>query len=180
MTTPWNITREWEGKTVAVFGSGPSLTQAVVERLESEVDHAIVVNYAYRMVPLADMLVAIDSLHKEFWEEVKDVPMRKVTALICDVDALYCGHRWEEVQLAPGHRIHVLNSGLLAFRLAYVMGAAKIVLVGFSPDKFEHFAGHPPVEYHEESITEPYPGVKAALESMIAEMRGKGIEIERI
>ena len=54
----WTVPRMWEGQTVAVLASGPSLTPALAQRLR--VHRTIAVNHAHRLAPWADMLLALD------------------------------------------------------------------------------------------------------------------------
>lgn len=174
MTTPWKITPDWAGQTVAVLASGPSLTPEVVRALAKH--RCIAVNYSFVAAPDADMLVALD-LNMQFWTAAADFAGLRVCGVASDdVDALYAGPRYERIEMTPGHIIEARNSGLAAIRIAAEMGAARIILAGFDPETAAHFEGRPNVEA--EPVAGRYPGLVEGLAGMVAELRAKGIAVE--
>jgi len=54
------VRKLWPDAVVAIFGAGPSLTQAQVEQTRGACQ-TIAVNLAYRLAPWADLLYACDS-----------------------------------------------------------------------------------------------------------------------
>lgn len=174
MTTPWNIERQWDGKTVAVLASGPSMTAAVVEALA--VHKCIAVNYTANLAPAVDMLVALDA-DPVFWGAVGDFAGMRVCGVDIDtIDALYAGPLYERFAIAPGHEIEIRNSGLAAIRIAARMGAARVILAGFDPETPTHFEGRPNADLEEAPAV--YSHLAAALASIVAELRAAGVEVE--
>jgi hypothetical protein len=134
------ITRKFEGRTVFVAATGPSLTHDVAANLRG---HSVVaVSDAYLLLPFADMLYACDSA----WWIARDGALG------------FEGERWSthekgssndkqhlpatfNVRLAPGKAgdrfrtdgviAYGGNSGFQAANLAILAGAARLVLVGF-------------------------------------------------
>jgi len=168
MTTPWVITREWEGQTVCVIGAGPGLSRELVESVKQY--KRIACNRAIAFAPDADAFVALDP-HHPFWEAAKDFAGLKIIGVPdSDIEgALYAGMWYETVQIAPGHTIQIRNNALAGIRIAERMGAAKILLLGFDPEAYE--------AVHKET---GFYGLVQGLEQIIAELRGKGIEVERV
>lgn len=174
MTTPWKITPDWAGQTVAVLASGPSLTPEVVAALARH--RCIAVNYSFLMAPDADMLVALD-LNMQFWTAAADFAGLRVCGVASDeVDALYAGPRYERIHIGPGNTIETRNSGLAAIRIAAEMGATRIILAGFDPEIQAHFEGRPNVEA--EPAPGRYPCLVEGLAAMTAELRATGIVVE--
>lgn len=177
MTTPWKVPM-WQGQTVAVLASGPSMTQ----ELADSVKHLprIAVRRAVRLAPDADMVLALDGPPNEgFWPELEASGFAgiRVCGVECDLDAMYLNIPHERITLGPGHVIESRNNGLAAIRVAAMAGAAKILLLGFDPERNGHFY---------DDLTDPgyagewYPGLTAGLAALIMELRGKGIEVERV
>ena len=90
MTTPWTITPEWAGETVAILGAGPDMTAELAETARGY--KTIAVNRAVKFAPWADMFVALDP-HHPFWEEAENVGFKgiRVCGIECDIDARYPG-----------------------------------------------------------------------------------------
>jgi hypothetical protein len=61
MATPWQVPAMWEGRTVAVLASGPSMSAATADAVRAARLPAVAVNDTYRLAPWADMLYAADS-----------------------------------------------------------------------------------------------------------------------
>ena len=167
MTTPWQVPPElWKGETVAVLGAGPDMTRELAERARG--CKCIAVNRAVQFAPWADMFVALDP-HHPFWEEAADFKGLRVCGVECDTDALYPGMLYETVQVGPGHTIEIRNNALAAIRIAERAGAARILLLGFDPERYEEVHAHT-----------GFFGLVQGLEQIVAELRAKGIEVERI
>lgn len=172
MTTAWTIPNDmWAGETVAVLAPGPGLTEDLAERFRRV--KTIAVRRAFEVAPWADMLVSLDgpsgSLDDEFWDDAADFAGMKVCGLECDVDALYPGMMYETVSMGPGYALEVRNNGLAAIRLAANLGAAKILLVNFDPDRYER--------QHEGT---GFSGLTEGFAGLIAQLRAQGIEVERV
>lgn len=168
MTTPWQITPDWQGETVAVLASGPNMSAEVAEALRPY--RTIAVNFAHRVAPWADMLVALDGT----WpQELHDFAGLRVTGIEdADTDALYAGQWWQTVSLAPGHTVEIRNSGLAAIRIAAALGASRIILSGFDPEQPRHF-------YDDEVDTGEYVGLETGIAALTGELAARGIVVER-
>jgi len=169
MTTIWQPSGEWAGETVAVLASGPSLTPEVAHALREH--RRIVVNQACRLAPDADMLVANDA---NWPQNQRDFAGIKVTAVEDEtLDGFYIGPQWVTVELAPGHLVHVNNSGATAVQIARRLGAARIILAGFDyPETARHF-------YDDEVDDGQYAGLQQAMAAVIAEAEAAGVKVER-
>lgn len=167
MTTPWKPSREWDGQTVAVLAAGPNMSQELAEALREH--RTIAVNYAIRLAPWADMLMALDGCWPQEFREFSG--LRVTGTADSDLDALYIGHRSESVTLRPGHVVTIRNSGLMAIRIAAEMGAARILLAGFAPEQPTHFDGTP---------TGGYIWLAEGLAQIVAELQANGIAVEYV
>lgn len=173
MTTPLKISPIWQGQTVAVLASGKTLTQALAD----SVAHLprIAVRRAFRMAPDADFVLSLDGPPNfGFWDESAACTGTRVCGVECDLDAAYLNIAHEPVTLGPGHVIEIRNNGIAAIRLAAMLGAAKILLLGFAPEPFEHFYSDVDADW------DKYPGLSIALPALVAELRASGIEVEHV
>jgi hypothetical protein len=127
------------GETIVIIASGPSLKPAEVARVKTARDagqcRVCVINTTYQRAPWADFLYACDD---NWWTDNKPT---------------FAGERWTQSPQAaqygarrcPGKAGYIIstnpefiyfggNSGFQAINLAFLMGAARIVLVGFDMD----------------------------------------------
>lgn len=110
MTTQWKIKPEWHGQTVAVLGSAETMTVAIAEQLRQH--RTIAVNHTVKLAPWADMLVALDHPWPQAFQDFEQL---RVCGCPDDkLDALYPGWLEETVELGPGTRVQIRNSGLAA------------------------------------------------------------------
>lgn len=171
MSLPWQSARIWEGDTVAVCGCGPGLDP---ERAYGcGADHIVAVNQAVRALPDAEMLVALDAPWRTEYHDFAGI---KVCGLPDpEVDGFHLGHAPEIVTLPGGGRCQLRNSGITALRLAIECGAARLVLVGFSPERAgEHFPGY---EAGRASAKAHWHLIEFALAGRIFAARQAGIEV---
>lgn len=169
MTTKWSIPSDmWAGKTVAVLGAGPDMTEELALTAKDHV--TIAVNRAVRYAPWADMFVALDP-HHPFWEEADALGFKgmRVCGVECDIDALYAGMFYEKVWMRDGKMLEVRNNALAAVRIASLAGAAKILLIGFDTKRYE-----------ETHANTGFSGLTEGLAQISDELRAKGIEVEQI
>lgn len=173
MTTPWIIPPMWAGKTVAVLASGASLTQEAADSIKHL--PRIAVRRAVRLAPDADMVLALDGPPNHgFWSEVQTFSGIRICGVECDdLDAKYVHIPHEVVALSAANVVHVRNNGLAAIRVAAMAGAAKILLLGFDPEPFNHFYDGV------DSDWDQYPGLAAGLSMLTAELQARGIVVER-
>lgn len=167
MTKRVDITGIWAGETVAILGAGPDMTIELAQRARQY--KTIAVNRAIQFAPDADMFVALDPLHP-FWEAAENFSGIKICGVECDYDAYYLGMFYETVRISATETLQIRNNALAAIRVAVMAGATKLLLLGFDPERYE--------EIHFKKCG--FYGFKQGLEQVIAELTGKGIEIERI
>jgi len=133
----WTIPRHWEGLTVAVLASGPSMSQTVADKVRHL--PRIAVNDTYRLAPDADAIYAGDA---SWWRR--------------NPEALQCQGRKLTIEPLPGVRpdvpfeVQILqntgregfdsspsclrthnNGGMQAVQVAIHAGAMRILLLGF-------------------------------------------------
>jgi hypothetical protein len=169
MTTPFKITRFWDGETVAILGAGPDMTAELAQTAKGY--KSIAVNRAVKFAPWADMFVALDP-HHPFWEEADKLGFKGMRILGVehpDYDALYPGLMYERVKMPDGASIEIRNNALAALRVAFLSGAKKIILLGFDTDRYEEIHAHT-----------GFRGLTQGLEQMTAEIRAEGVEVERV
>ncbi len=159
MTTPYSIPRMWDGETIAILGNGPTLQAELAAGARP--GRAIAANRAVAHAPWADMLVSIDG---NWPAEAEHFEGMRVVGIESDLDALYVHLPHEVVTLGPGHVIHMRNNLLSAMRMAAAAGAAKIVLYGVDPERYE--------DIHS------FPGVAIGLAALTAELQAAGVQVE--
>lgn len=176
MTIHDTLAKLWDGQTVAVLASGPSLTKSLADSVRQY--PRIAARRAVRLAPDADMLIALDAYPNEgFWDECRDFAGLKICG--CDDDrtgASYLNLPHERIRLGESHVVETRNNGLAAIRVAEITGAARILLLGFDPERHGSFYDDLP----QTDESELYPGLTAGLEQIITELRAKGIAVERI
>lgn len=146
------IPRCFKGETVVVVASGPSLSSADVEHCRGKARVAVI-NDNYKIAPWADLLYAAD---KPWWDfHQPEFAGQKWTQ--DEAAAALYGLKWVNGQWAPGishsqNFIHYgYNSGFQCVNLVYLMGAKRILLLGFDMQrtaKKTHWFGDHPQELH--------------------------------
>jgi hypothetical protein len=139
------IPRVWDGQTVVVAGSGPSLTKGDLDFVRGRVP-VVVVSRTYQLAPWADLLFSMESI---WWEAYKpEFPGAKFSPSVIPpwiyrgVTSIY-SKEGAGFSLDPGY-IHEGCSGFGAINLALLMGARRIILLGFdckSSGGKRHFFG---------------------------------------
>jgi hypothetical protein len=131
----WSVPRCFDGGTVAVLASGPSMSQAVADTVRAAGVPAIVVNATFRLAPWAWLLYGADH---HWWTHEANRDALQFKGLKASVDD----------EVAPGvHRLRNSgvhgydadpsrlrtgnNSGYQAVHIAAHTGAARILLCGF-------------------------------------------------
>lgn len=160
----WPIPRLWEGETVAVLASGPSMSPTVAAAVQGRCRVVAVNNQGIATVdakgrsqpaiaPWADVLYAADRL---WWQN-----NREAAAKFAGVKVTILPNGWHDLELhVPG--VHVVgnggcqgyddrpdyirsgwNSGYQAVQVAAKFGAARILLLGFDmhAHRGEHWHG---------------------------------------
>ena len=172
MTTPWIVPRMWEGETVAVLASGPSMDQALADSVKQH--RRICARRSFRFAPDADMLISLDGpADAEFWRESRDFGGLRIVGFDYDAepDVMVLNLPHERITLGEGHVVEIRNNGLAAIRVAAMTGAASILLLGFDRGLYEK---------RENNVAIGLIGLEEGLDALIAELRARGIEIERV
>lgn len=175
--------------TVFCLATGPSLTQADVDRVRPH-GTVIAVNDAWRLAPWADVLYSSDRYWYKHYAGVPSFgglkatiefsPKRYAVDLLKVAPEMYflrnTGHQGVETD-PTGIRTCGQNSGGAAVNLAVHLGAVRIVLLGYDcgvPGPKRHFFGnHPP----QLSSLSPYPTWRRAFDTMREPMEALGIDV---
>ena len=137
----------WEGETVAILASGPSMTKAQAD-LAAKVKR-IAINDTYLLAADADILYAADP---EWWFHNQDALLFAGMKIMAkDVHGLPGVHFAKPLHVSVGG-----NSALRAAHIAYEAGAAKIILLGvdLNDDDQTHWHG-----LHDAPLRNPTPSV---------------------
>ena len=133
--TAAHIMREWEGETVAIFASGPSMSPQIAEAIrETDVRVIAINNQAIDCAPWSDVIWASDfKWWKQHYADVKDNPGRKFHVLqgqsFPGVETLIPSKSMFDDR--PTHIACGANSGYAALCLAAKLGAAVVHLYGY-------------------------------------------------
>jgi hypothetical protein len=131
----------WDGATCAIFASGPTLTADQVERCRAAGLRAIAVNNGYRIAPWADAHLFYD-LRWWGWHEAAP-EWRAFAGRIFTLENGYLASRDPRItcirmnqsaaglSLNPCEINHGKNVGFGAINLAVLLGASRIVLLGY-------------------------------------------------
>lgn len=133
----WVIPPMFAGRTVAVLASGPSMSQAVADRVRHL--PRIAINSTYRLAPDADVIYASDSM---WWLQHPDAlgcpgikatveAVRDVAPNVPDVVRVLRNTGREGYDPHPGCVRTLLNSGGVGVQIAAHGKAARILLLGF-------------------------------------------------
>jgi hypothetical protein len=130
----WTVLPEWLGETVFILGCGPSLVQVRTEPL-LQAGRVIAINDAYTRCPGADILYFCD---KKWWLQHERMVAerfygRRIVTMLNEYPGIHTLRCTGEVGLEtdPGGVRHGSNSGYQCINLAYHLGAARIVLMGY-------------------------------------------------
>ncbi|MEO8466244.1 MAG: hypothetical protein ABI640_12945 [Gammaproteobacteria bacterium] len=124
--------------TAVVLATGPSMSSAVVEQVHAwhgaGGGQAIAVCNAYQLAPWADALVCND---RAWWRLHAEAMQFR--------GAKYCGAAYDGTQTLPARPRFPpgTNSGLQGCRVAEMLGATKVLLLGFDMHGTHYFGKHP-------------------------------------
>ena len=135
----WRVPKIWNDKTTCyVIGGGPSLKNIDLSILKHK--HIIAVNNSYQLVPWADFLFFMD---KE-WITQHSEQLRRFNGIISTIllehekysqglRGIKVIKRGQRDGFSTSNRVvnHGGNSGFCAINLAGLLGAGRIILVGF-------------------------------------------------
>lgn len=182
------LSRLWEGKTVAIIASGPSVRLHDVEMLRGRVP-CIVVNDASYLAPWADLLYAADFAWWEYHSFAKHFKGEKWTqhqgwqayldvANIHNIKIIKSKNE-KSLSLNP-ELIHTgFNSGFQALNLAVLKGAKSILLLGIdctNVNNKTHWFGDHPGKLNRRS---PYDLFKQAFFEAAQDLKANNIKVYR-
>jgi hypothetical protein len=130
----WSVCRLWKNETVFILGGGPSLQQSDVNRLKDR--RVIAVNDSFRLGDWIDIVWFTDC---RWYNDTKEA-LSHFPGLIIGAPPCKCEHpgvlrvarkNQPGISINPNFVYWNKNSGSSAINLAYLLGATKIVLLGF-------------------------------------------------
>lgn len=183
------VPRIWDGETVVCIASGPSLTREDVEYVRGKA-RVIVINTSYVLAPWADVMYAADAkVWRWYWKKgptgYEHMPLSQFAGL------KYCLTKHADVfakvtvlrrgvdsglSLNPAVLNTGKNSGYQAINLAVLMGASKILLLGYDmsqgPKGQEHWHGD-----HPNKSRSPYASFLKYFPSLVEPLKDAGVEV---
>lgn len=184
----------WDGATVVIIASGPSLTAEQCERVRAwreagDKRKAVVINTSFRMAPWADILYACDMRWwdcvengKTHFEEAREsFDLAQMWTTEEPAAKKYGIRHIRSVRLpglgkTPGLIHQGNNGGYQTVNLAYQAGAKRLVLLGFdmheTGGKAHHHADHPGIR-----TINNYAEWLAAFEVVAPELKAEGVEV---
>lgn len=190
---------DWTGETAVVLAGGPSLSDEQIAHVERA--HAdgrckvIAVNKAYGIAPWADWLHAYD---ERFWAwflkpqkdrkrrfpSVADFQGIKTTGCqpvpttgaisIKMAPKLNGQARYNKPFADPMRPVHFYDSGYQAVQLAALVGAKRIIMLGFDAKATGHWHDGYPPRWGREKDYSPHKELHRTLAGILAEM---GVEV---
>lgn len=190
---------QYTGYTVVCIAGGTSVTQKQVDYCKNKGWKAIAINDAYRLAPWADILYACDNKwwrwnpealsfkgrkitheQKKRWDKilrnknVEDLPNPSLEIMISDGKSVFeeepLGHSQTRIK-------HGSNSGFQALCIALLMGASRVILLGYDmkpKDGVSHWFGEHPEGKQCDTRYTDWLGEFPALKKF-ADMRGQEI-----
>lgn len=169
-----------EIQTAVCLGTGPSLTADDVEACRGRA-FVIAVNDAYRLAPWADVLYACDAKWWEHHQGAQEFQGMKFGLQKgperFDVQVLGRGSA-SGLSLDPSELCTGQNSGYQAINLAVLLGAVRIVLLGYDLQarnaKHTHFFGNHPSALQKAS---PYASFLQYFRTLPAPLKAAGVSV---
>ena len=179
------IERFFAGQTVAILGSGPSLTTEQVDRCLGTA--LIAISDARQLAPWADVLYSSDARwwdhHQPFFYGLKlglaPAPaFPGVFTLRPDTESVFSD---DPTALATGRGgdgyAHYNSSGYQAINLAVLLGAKRILLLGYDlrvADGKHHFFGDHPRAFGQ---ADHYASMRGAFIKLPQALAARGVEV---
>lgn len=119
--------------TFAVLATGESMSQALADYVRGKCS-VVAVSDAYKLAPWADALVSNDTSWWRVHHDALNFRGRK-----------FCGARYTGTERIPAVAPFLvgINSGLQGMRVAQMLGATRILLLGFDMHGTHFFGSHP-------------------------------------
>lgn len=145
----WSAPKLYPGRTFVLVGGGPSLKDIELSAVQGRAV-TITVNNAINLAPWSDFHFFGD---RRWWrwhrDDISAAYAGRIITASCASDfgdgrVLRMDKAYEGFSHEP-HRVFGIDSGMMAMNLAYLLGAKKIILLGydmsFAPDGESHW--HP-------------------------------------
>jgi hypothetical protein len=133
-----SIYPEWQGQTVAILASGPSMTQQMADAVRGVCRVIAINDQAIDYAPWADVIYGSDQRWwAERWDMVKDLPGRRIgLANSYFPQEVECLRRsTERYDERPDYLAGGGSSGYAALGLAVKLGATRVELYGYDMRK---------------------------------------------
>lgn len=171
----WTIPRLWEGATVAVLASGPSMSQTVADQVHVAGIQAIAVNTTFQLAPWAAVLYAADSA---WWRNTPGALEFRGLKVSCEevlgVERLMSAGRVGYTD-DPALVYTFSNSGAQAIQIAAKAGARRILLLGMDM-KGGHWHGAHPAPLRN-THPELYAIWRSYLPTLATALQERGVEV---
>jgi hypothetical protein len=177
---PNAVERIWPGETVVCIASGPSLTREDCELVRGKA-RVIAINNSYQLAPFADALYACDARWWKWHKGAKDFHgltfalERRSAQYRKDITVLKVG-KPEGLSLDPMYLNTGKNSGYQALNLSVLMGASRVILLGYDMQRGPKGEMHWHPE-HPMKTPHMYVEFRRRFESLIEPMRTAGVEV---
>ena len=140
----WTIPRLWNGETAVVLGGGPSLKTLDLALLKGK--RVVAVNCAYKLGDFDAVFFGDTQFAERYGKDLESWPGLKVTRrdeylswpwihVVQELNVPNKRNGWPEnvhgISINPGYICWNKSSGATAINLATLLGAGRIVLVGF-------------------------------------------------
>jgi hypothetical protein len=171
----WTIPRKFEGGTMAVLASGPSMSQELADQVHAAGVPAIAVNTTFRLAPWAWMLYGADAA---WWQNTPGALEFRGQKLSCEQvrgiprigQAGRVGYTDD-----PALVYTFSNSGAQAIQIAAKSGARRILLLGMDMSGGHWHGEHPaPLRRTDPDLYPVWRGHMAVLAKALAD---RGVEV---
>lgn len=179
----WRVPQVLHGQTVAILASGPSLTQADADICKRH--WTIAVSDAWRVAPWADVVYSCDG---RWWDHhrpearglkvgLAPAPAWPQTHVLRQDNNSVLSDDPEALATGDGGERHFSSSGYQAINLAVLLGASRILLLGYDMHIVagkHHFFGDHPREFGQ---ADHYAQMRAAFPKLARVLDSRGIHV---
>jgi len=173
------VARVWPAATVVIIGTGPSLTKADVDACRGRAK-VIAIKQAIEYAPWADCLYASGADASRFWNRVgPELTWYEGLRYTLDPKAAAFATVLQNtgelgLERAPTGLRTGRNSGTAAINLAYHLGAARIILLGFD---FQFATKHHYFGNHFHNIPPPVEDFRRMLPPIVEALAAEGVSV---
>lgn len=171
-----------ENRTACIVASGPSAARVDVTRTAGW--PTVAVNDGYRIAGHADHVYAADARWWDYHAPAVRAQCPRAQLWTCTgAAARRHGLNLLQYERGPGLSVRpgivrtggaVGNSGAQAINLAYLLGARRLVLIGFDMGEQGHYFGDHPPGLH---VVSPWERMRAGMATMAAELAALGVQV---